>query len=91
MFSDDARGQEKRKAWLGRRERRDRIFNGLFGHGVETMIGVAAIALGGAFAGMAIVATGRDGWSFETVSGGVALTALAIWFGLFFIPKRKDD
>jgi hypothetical protein len=52
------------------------------------MIGVGLIALGGVFAGIAIVATGRDGWNFATVSGGVVLTVIAIWLGLFFIPGR---
>jgi hypothetical protein len=55
------------------------------------MIGVGAITLGGAFLGMMIVAAGRDGWSFDTISGGITLATLAIWFGLFFIPKRRDN
>jgi hypothetical protein len=85
-FNDPA----KEQAWLQRRAQRERICRYLFGHSVRTMIGVASITVGGAFAGMAIVAAARDGWTYETMSGGAALSLLAIWFGTSLVPKRDD-
>jgi len=49
------------------------------------VIGVTLIAVGGAFAGMALVAAVRHGWDFETVSGGAIFAFIPIYFGLRLI------
>jgi|HubBroStandDraft_6_1064221.scaffolds.fasta_scaffold1458384_2 hypothetical protein len=68
-FNDPA----KEQAWFRRRAQRGYV------------IGVTLIAVGGACAGMALVAAVRDGWNFETVSGGAIFAFIPIWFGLRLI------
>lgn len=80
---------DPKPGWMRRREWRERVSHRLFGHGVETMIGVVLIIIGGLFFGIAVVAIARDGWSFKRISAGLALGILPIWFGLFFLPKRN--
>jgi len=75
---------------MRRREWRERVSHRLFGHGIETMIGVAAVIVGGLFGGMTIVSIARDGFNFERIAGGVALSVIPIWFGLFFFPERRN-
>jgi len=82
---------DPKPGWMRRRDWREYQCQRIFGHDAETMIGVGIIALGGFFAGIAVTAGFRDGWSFNQVSWGIALTVLPIGFGLMLIPKRKGD
>jgi hypothetical protein len=79
---------DPKTGWMRRREFRERLCQRMFGHDQETMFGVVVIAIGGAIGGMVVVATARDGWSFENVVGGIAAVIVIVGFGMIFLPKR---